>query len=456
MRAFNGYMVLPQPNAIRGWEGLQLAHLADTHIGATRYRFSGISSDIRYMLERSLEALERDHIRLVVMAGDLFDKPKPNIEDIEWTIRLLKEYCDKGFTFVSVSGEHDTPGRRDSTTPDLLDASLDCFYNIASSWQVSLRSDPPTAKIRGVFFIGIPHLRGVYSDVRRKAVSIISRRAEQLARGEVGPKVLVAHLGLEGYTHPSDALIAPQDLPRGFTYYALGHIHRRIIETRLAPAPFSYPAPLVPLSRDEFKVKERGPLIVDLTGDMATVEPLNLDLPREYIAVHADLQSLEEAVEEALQNATRRERPPLVAIVLRAEGVSASSRELAPILRRLEKRHNAEFRVVDIKRVPMREISVERISQATPVSEHVDDLEVEVLASLLGGNMKLAQLVRDLKKALIEKNSSEIEKLIDAITGSEFDEIWDELVFRKPSGRIKTKPSPIEGKPKRGLEGYLS
>jgi hypothetical protein len=74
------------------------------------------------------------------------------------------------------------------------------------------------------------------------------------------------------------------------------------------------------------------------------------------------------------------------------------------------------------------------------------DIEIEVLSSFLGGNRELASLVRELKYALITDQQELVEKIIDEISGSKYEQTWNKILQSKARTGAPVKSRPVKGK----------
>ncbi|MEB3851598.1 MAG: hypothetical protein LRS49_03310, partial [Desulfurococcales archaeon] len=249
-----------------------------------------------------------------------------------------------------------------------------------------------TFEVGGGHVVLLPFVRAPI-ERRRSATRILLEAASRLAARLGGPRVLAAHLGLEGYTFPDDAVASPQSLA-GFDYAALGHIHKRIISTGdSSPAPWAYPAPLVPLNAQEARLSveepwPRGPLVVEVSRGEARVEEVEIEQPRlqAYLAASRPTRdSLLRAAREALARAGARARvrggsKPLLHLSLTLGGGPS---ELSPreAVRLLERSLGVRVRVSSVKR--FRQPAIVAASPAGGVGG-----EVEVIARLLAGGRR--------------------------------------------------------------------
>lgn len=101
---------------------LKLLHLADVHLGATFRMLGEQGAAQRRQLEQTFSnavglAIE-ERIHLVLIAGDLFDSPKPAPGTIDLTAAQFRRLADAGIRVAIIGGNHDV-------TPDGLVPGFD-------------------------------------------------------------------------------------------------------------------------------------------------------------------------------------------------------------------------------------------------------------------------------------------------------------------------------------------
>lgn len=260
---------------------VQILHIADVHLGARPYNLEFRRDDIYRVFEEIVEVALRERPEAVVVAGDLFDKPRPQLRDIKRAVEALKLLEQRGIPVVAAHGEHDTPHVKESTVLSILDAALDNFKapTLRSGSDLSEMVVEPT---RGLGVYIVPFIRGTDEERRRLFLRAMDRLAS-IAREREGVKVLLGHFGLDEEIK-FDAIASSTDLPREFSYAALGHVHRQSIRLD-AQTPYAYPGVMDPLRREEVGLAG-CPLLVDLSGDAPVVDKVKLSRRRpQYVAV---------------------------------------------------------------------------------------------------------------------------------------------------------------------------
>ncbi len=387
-----------------------IMHIADIHLGARPYGFQERWQDILDRFSEIAEIAVREKPDLLVIAGDLFDKPKPDNEVLKHAVRELRRITGKGIPVIAAHGEHDTPGRRDSTVLQVLEAAVEGFkapQPRGSSLEDVLSSQ--VLEVRGVT-VGVYPYRKVDLERRRQIAKTLlpafSTRLEVAPR----PRVFLAHFSLDT-VFPIDAVASPLDLPR-VEYIALGHVHTRHIE--LGNPVYTYPGSLEPLNIAEARSKAaRGPLLVDLSGDVASVQEIPVEV-RPHMEEEAEARSPQEALHVIRRIASKAlqaygGRRPLVHIRLRIHpGVPV--RSLYQEAERLRREAGLLVRLLPEK------VRDER-GEAVVAGERIDPLEVLV------GDLKVprgaAVLVLELKDALLSEDEDRVVEVLEKLSAYE-------------------------------------
>ncbi len=282
----------------------RILHIADIHLGARPLGFSERSSGVVEAFRQALEYAVTERVDLVLIAGDLFDVPKPEGQYVKEAVRAFKALSSRGVRIIAAHGEHDTPGRRSSTMLEVLDEAVDGFHAPQPPRGVGIVEavEATTITVKGVTIAVFPFFRTSLAERRRIAGALLEAYDRRLA-GAGGTSVFLGHFSLDS-VQPFDYIASPGSLPRAM-YAALGHVHRRSLDLE-APVPYAYPGSLQPLNVDEAGHEfKRGPLLVDLEGDMPRVEELPVDTP-DHVFMDLDLSAKRSSITPVIKNAVAR------------------------------------------------------------------------------------------------------------------------------------------------------
>ncbi len=100
---------------------IKLLHLADVHLGAT-FRMLGEKGaaqrrQVEETFARAIDLAIDERVQMVLIAGDLFDSPKPAPATVEATAGQFRRLAEAGIRVALVAGNHD--GTLEGQVPDL-------------------------------------------------------------------------------------------------------------------------------------------------------------------------------------------------------------------------------------------------------------------------------------------------------------------------------------------------
>jgi len=421
---------------------LMIGHIADVHLGARLRGFEELELDVEEAFESAVKSMVEEGVDAIVVSGDLFDKPKPSNRALRAAVRVLRWAArDRGVPVLLVLGDHDYPQRGDHSPVHLVaDAVGDGVYvtpeRFPRGFTASEVVKASTVSVKGIHFTLLPFVRSS-PERRASIVAGLLEACSRLSKSLGRPRVLVAHLGLRGYTFEEDASADPSQLPP-YEYAALGHIHKRIIERIPLPGgatTLAYPSSLVPLKADEarehLRGSRRGPILVDLSGDEVVIHELEFEQPRIQAYLEARVADSSRLVEEALralQSAGwngRGGKRPVLHLALELEPSSKLSPREAVAL--LERRLGVIVRLSKVKRI------AKRLGGGSP---RPGGDEVEVIRTLLDPHSRypdasraLASIIAELKVAAAHGDLHEVERLLEEAFSEKFDPVWREATL---------------------------
>ena len=230
------------------------AHLADCHLGGWR------DPILRELNHRAFEtAIARcisEKVDFILMAGDLFNTAVPSIDSIRIAFEQLRKLKEAGIPFYFIAGSHDCS----PTGRSILDVveSAGLGVNVSRGEATAdgmLRLLPVVDPKTSVMLSG---LLGKKGGLERHYYEALDRASLETLQG---PKIFVFH-GSISELKPEE--LEEMDafgislLPRGFDYYAGGHIH--IVKQQSFPGYLNvvYPGPVFPNNFAELEKLEAG------------------------------------------------------------------------------------------------------------------------------------------------------------------------------------------------------
>ncbi len=230
---------------------VKFAHLADCHLGA----FGRNDVLRKYNLksfEKAIQICIEENVDFIIIAGDLFHNPHPDMEIVNRAVRKLMEARKNDINIYSVYGSHDYKISQASLI-DILE-SAEVFKKVVTYLEgedsLEIQSDPS-----GVSMIGLSGRKN------RADVSYF----EQLDFPEPDGKAIFVF-------HSPIAELKPADIheerslplsliPDGYDYYAGGHLHKRIEHEE--EKSIYYPGTTFGANYTDLERDERGFFIVE-------------------------------------------------------------------------------------------------------------------------------------------------------------------------------------------------
>ncbi len=268
---------------------MRILHTADWHLGKT---LKGVdrTPEIAAALEELLKLAADFRPDWLVVAGDLFDHPRPGAEAEGIFYDFLIRLKEMGVPLLGVAGNHDPRARFEAMRGVFraFDAELAAELRLRGEGGVLARTGLRAALLP---FVSERRLIKGREVMEREAGERMGRYAELMAKVMANlaqgfdPKVvnlLVGHMTLEGarlgggefaFFVGNSYAVKPEALPVTASYVALGHIHR---QQKVADAPPAwYAGSLVQLDFGEGEDAPRGALLVEAEpGRPARVTPV--------------------------------------------------------------------------------------------------------------------------------------------------------------------------------------
>jgi DNA repair protein SbcD/Mre11 len=204
----------------------RFAHISDVHVGA--FRQPALQKLVLDAFISAMDACMERKVDFIVIGGDLFDSNIPNMALANIAVRKMKEVRDKGIPIYVVYGSHDFSPTQTSVVDMLESAGL--FKNVSKGVIVDGRLELEVFRDSktGAKLCGISGRRlGIEAD----SFESLDRA---LLEGIGGFKIFVFHGSVVEFAPDimKEGSVPLSNFPRGFSYYAGGHLHDRMLEER--------------------------------------------------------------------------------------------------------------------------------------------------------------------------------------------------------------------------------
>jgi len=292
---------------------MRILHTADWHVGRRLGRHDRAAETAAALEEVDRIATEHE-VDLVLVAGDVFDRPIPPVDALALGLGGLLRLAE-GRPVVAVAGNHDSPELFEALAPLVRDRGRGVHL-------IGSIRRPEDGGVLGPEQLGVPALIGCLPflregrvvDFMRDAGEWYGQYAERIAAlctafdtalvaraGTDLVPLLVAHFmvggvkvgGSERELHVGGAYVASaQAIPPGPQYVALGHIHAPQAIPG-SPVPGQYAGSLLPLDFGEAGETKRVVIVDAEPGRLATVSSIPLTSGRPLVRVEGTWDELD-------------------------------------------------------------------------------------------------------------------------------------------------------------------
>ena len=155
-----------------------------------------------------------------------------------------------------------------------------------------------------------------FDKIRKNEISIFEEKLKELdniAKQHDGHKILVLHQGITEINQFAGELNA-SDLPENFTYYAMGHLHDKLIkEFEQLGGPLAYPGSTEMTTSEGIKETEKGFLEVDISSNEAKPSWVKIDT-RPQFSTKVDFEEFDNSMTEIIKKIGTFDKKPVIEI----------------------------------------------------------------------------------------------------------------------------------------------
>ncbi|MFN3813069.1 MAG: exonuclease SbcCD subunit D [Aquificaceae bacterium] len=270
---------------------MRVLHASDLHAGKSLGRLSR-NEDLYYALNQVLQICRDEDVQILLLAGDIYDKPHPDSESQNLILEFLTKATQVVGHIVLISGNHDSY--------DLIKSykNLKRLSNIHVYDRPCRNPKDCILKVGELTLACLPYpserlLTHLSEEVYRSYTEKVSTYLRKLSMDMESSKynILLSHMMVESArvsgsekqsTIGEFYAIKPEHIPSTFDYVALGHIHRhQKVEKASTKAYYSGS-----LYQIDFSEKEMDKYVNLVTlEDDVKVRPIKLSLKRQLYEI---------------------------------------------------------------------------------------------------------------------------------------------------------------------------
>lgn len=201
---------------------MKFGHMADLHLGATS---DPVMRKLEMeTLEKSLQKCIEEEVDFLIISGDIFHVNIPDLAVVRDSVRAFMGFVETGREIYVVYGSHDFSPNSTSIIDILDEAGVLVRVGKPSAINGKLRPSVINDERSGALITGISGRR---ASLEKEAFINLDREYMASLKGF---KIFVFHTGIEEDRLEGERYegISSTDLPKGFDYYAGGHLHRTI------------------------------------------------------------------------------------------------------------------------------------------------------------------------------------------------------------------------------------
>jgi len=276
------------------------SHISDTHLGLQQYGLEERERDIYDSFNQAIDISIKDHVDFVIFAGDIFHTPNPSGTAILQMANGLKRLKQNSIESFFILGEHDKSNMRATPIPYV-------YHNLEFSKYVG-RDEPVYYK--DVMIVG-------FDKIRKHQMSGLEEKfskLDSLAKKHNGHRILVLHQSITEIYPKDIAAINSSDLPKNFTYYAMGHLHDKSVKQfDQFGGPLAYPGSTEMTTSEGIKETEKGFFEVDISSQEAKPNWIKLDT-RPQFSTKIEAEDLDTSISEVLEKISSLDKKPVIEI----------------------------------------------------------------------------------------------------------------------------------------------
>ena len=282
------------------------SHISDTHLGFVQYHSEEREDDVYSAFNQAIDTSINDHVDFVILAGDIFHVPTPSGKAILVLANALKRLKQNNIDSFFILGDHDISRIRATPVPFV-------YHNLEFSRYIG---NGKPFQYKDIMILG-------YDKRRKNEIHTFEQdfaNADADAKNHTGHKILVLHQGI-GEINKFAGELNSTDLPKNFTYYAMGHLHERELKkfSHLG-GPVAYPGSIELTSSEGIKETQKGFYEVDISSSEAKPNWIKLDTRPQY-SIRTSFENLVHEVNNLSEKIQSLSRKPIVEIKIQGDNI---------------------------------------------------------------------------------------------------------------------------------------
>ncbi len=286
------------------------SHISDSHLGLIQYGSEERENDVYDAFHQAIEISIKDHVDFVIFAGDIFHTPTPSGTALMHMANALKQLKQNKIDSFFILGEHDISRIRATPVPYV-------YHNLEFSKYIG-QGKPVYYK--DVLIVGFDKIRkNEIVDFEKRFVEI-----DSIAKEHTGHKILVMHQGITEVNKFAGELNST-DLPKNFTYYAMGHLHDQFLKKfSHLEGPLAYPGSIELTTSEGIKETKKGFYEVDISTKEAKPSWIELNI-RPQFSIKTTSNELSKTIDGVIDKNKLNAKKPIVELKIERNDIESDT-----------------------------------------------------------------------------------------------------------------------------------
>ena len=283
------------------------SHISDTHLGLVQYGSNERERDVYDAFNQAIDISINDKVDFVIFSGDIFENPKPNGNAILQMANALKRLKENDIDSFFILGEHDVSNIKHQNPVPYI------YHNLGFSKYIG---NGKPIEYKGIILVGFDKIRPPEMAQNEERFLDVDKSVENFS----GHKILVSHQGITEFNKFAGELQST-DLPKNFTYYAMGHLHDKDIKQfNHIKGPIVYPGSIELTNSEGIKDVKKGFFEVDISGEEAIPKWIELEI-RPQFSFKVEYKELTKKIDEITEKIINLTKKPIVQLIIQGEDI---------------------------------------------------------------------------------------------------------------------------------------
>ena len=360
------------------------SHISDTHLGLVQYGSNERERDVYDAFNQAIDISIKDQVDFIIFGGDIFENPKPNGNAILQMANALKRLKENDIDSFFILGEHDVSNIKHQNPVPYI------YHNLGFSKYIG---NGKPIEYKGIMLVGFDKIRPPEMAQNEERFLDVDKSVENFS----GHKILVLHQGITEFNKFAGELQST-DLPKNFTYYAMGHLHDKDVKQfNHLKGPIVYPGSIELTTSEGIKDIKKGFFEVDISGNEAIPKWVELDT-RPQFSFKVEYKELTKTIDEITEKISSLTKKPVIEVKIQGEDIEID--HIQAQIARLSSSTIRCFWKIETKQISDSSVFLDRPNE---IEDEILKLSIKALDSEQDANFAINELLPKLSKDQTEQ-----------------------------------------------------